>query len=1313
MPRDAQLVARVDEYTMDDPLPKYLGERYRTMKDPLADLRSRVRNLLEKAPIGNKQKNKLRNRIAKYAKTKYLRDWEYLLHSIIAEKPVIKRFRGSNHPGQALTNYKPQEVHVQFRIYQEKTEKGQHLNLSRYSRVEHNGSKFYSNKTEYALDVPKWFYDSTKTMRLDTTDGPGDFVNEVIIKTPPPHHENTDWLSRLKQVSRSRDEVAAFENACDSVDVLLEILSTSPVLRTRPSKEPLSKRKLRATLKKYFVNRALTYPKNPEASVLEDLFTRESYFVEDACMYNNIMNAWADAWNSRERSESGMGRPAKMDMTYEAIFQLTHPGVSFPGLQSLKDYPLCFDDCRPVFEYFKVSARLYDWKNCLQDQHESDPPHRLLQKILCIICRDDHAYFTLVPNKKKALPNTKQEPAETSDDPVRHYRLLRKDDEYRPYDGTAACADDLMRSPQVLELIKTKDSVRLLWTESQSAFHQAINDLFFIYGYTPNVRTGSNGNLTAFTITDPDGLVPIEVSMADFGRFSRAVIPTDLKQIHLVQEWKHRMRMCNTDENLNRYSPDHLQAMLRYKSGTPYTRFCDVKEAHAFDIIKAYTSVILKPDLFPVFSPHDHVEAYDGHEMEDWTQYIYEVQNFRPDKTFKVQFSHNRGIKYGPFLRPYLKDLKIVAFIRPSHLVPNPYRDTIHQVWSCSELSVDDQKDIINSFIGELGRSKVKYSDECIFATKEAADREGGKVYQLGRLFRVSKPTQYRLVEGYLPIQLYIYDESKRRLAELINEVGEDHVLAVHTDSIMVPKTLKDIPAHWFQIEKNNPDFFGKIHDDGIKQVRCREFEYQTNDYVAEPYQKPKATVYSFENEWDLDQYFEILLEHDSVFIKGLFPGVGKTFLAKAFVKWFFSKRRKEIKDAKAGKYQVACPTNSQACEHKHGLTLYKLCGKVVVEKEGVKRSAITGLDLVVMEECGMYSDKEWRMANEYTRKHPCKVIWTGDHRQIEPVDLYWNPLKNRDKWFDDMMNEVAPVHIELKIIKRLKDPKQQERLEDLFKDFFERDTPRADIMGCFEEIQFQNIPAGAVCICNSNAVKDYANEKLHKHPEKYYPGQKLIKYSDGKLTQNDHHIYKRCVVEVLKYEDKEVRLKDNQDHEYEFDDVRMSKNFDYYYALTGHGAQGRTFDGPVVVFETESNRDYVSRNWLWVALTRCTDLTKVFWCKTPVKAETDKVNILRSIKRYMTQDRNAKRIGEETPKDYIDVDWWVQTRKAQNNKCYLCGEVMLWKNKDHNPRSCTVDRFSKDPGLYHSKTNSRLACYQCNTKKKNKDYQEDDDYTN
>ena len=489
-------------------------------------------------------------------------------------------------------------------------------------------------------------------------------------------------------------------------------------------------------------------------------------------------------------------------------------------------------------------------------------------------------------------------------------------------------------------------------------------------------------------------------------------------------------------------------------------------------------------------------------------------------------------------------------------------------------------------------------------------------------------------------------------------------------------------------------------------------FEYQTNEYVAEPYQKPKARVYSFDNERDLDQYHEILLEHDSVFIRGLFPGVGKSYLAKAFVAWFFSKRRKELKDAKAGKYQVACPTNSQACEHKHGVTVYKLCGKVLVEKDGVKRSAITGLDLSIMEECGMYSDREWRMAIEYKSKHPCKFIWTGDHRQIEPVDPYWNPLKDRDQWFEDMMNEVAPIHIELKQIKRLKDPKQQERMEHLFYDFYVRNTPREVIMKSFKEIQFQDIPEGAVCICNSNAVKDFVNERLHKHPEKYFPGQKLVKFSDGKLEQGGHKIYKRCVVGVVSYADKMVRVKDRE-HEYEFDEAKVTQHFDYYYALTGHGAQGRTFDAPVVVFETESNRDYVSRNWLWVALTRCTDLTKVYWCKTPVKAETDQVSILRHIRGYLAQDRKAERIGDETPKDYIDADWWIQTRTSQKHKCYLCGEAMLWKNKDHNPRNCTADRFSPDPNLYHSKTNCRLACLQCNTKKKDKEYQEDDDYTN
>ena len=449
------------------------------------------------------------------------------------------------------------------------------------------------------------------------------------------------------------------------------------------------------------------------------------------------------------------------------------------------------------------------------------------------------------------------------------------------------------------------------------------------------------------------------------------------------------------------------------------------------------------------------------------------------------------------------------------------------------------------------------------------------------------------------------------------------------------------------------------------------------------------------------------------MFIRGLFPGVGKSFLAKAFVAWFFSKKRKEIKDAKAGKYQVACPTNSQACKHKHGLTLYKLCGKVVVEKEGVKRSAITGLDLAIMEECGMYSDKEWRMANEYTRKHPCKVIWTGDHRQIEPVDLYWNPLKNRDQWFEDMMNEVAPVHIELKIIKRLKDPAQQSRMEELFKDFFERNKSIEDIMRSFPYISFEDIPADAKCLCFSNAVKDYTNEKRHKHPDMYYPGQQLAKFSDGKLTQDSHEIYKRSVVEVLEYADSIVTVKDFHGNEYRLHQDKVKQHFEYYNALTGHGAQGETFDSPVVVFETEPDKRYVTRNWLWVALTRCTDLNKVHRCKTPAETEEYKMNLLRNIKGYITQDRKAKRIREETPEDYIDVDWWVRTRKFQQNKCYLCGEIMLWKNKDHNPRSCTADRFSPDPGLYHSKTNSRLACYQCNTKKKNKEYQEDDDYTN
>ena len=167
-----------------------------------------------------------------------------------------------------------------------------------------------------------------------------------------------------------------------------------------------------------------------------------------------------------------------------------------------------------------------------------------------------------------------------------------------------------------------------------------------------------------------------------------------------------------------------------------------------------------------------------------------------------------------------------------------------------------------------------------------------------------------------------------------------------------------------------------------------------------------------------------------------------------------------------------------------------------------------------------------------------------------------------------------------------------------------------------------------------------------------------------------------------------------------------LRKHFDYCYAFTGHGIQGDTYDTSVVIFETEHLDRYVSRNWLWVAMTRAEDLDRVYWCPTPVKTELESVQIQRNIRGYIDQDVKRKRIVT-VPPDYIDEEWVRETSKAQQHKCYLCHGVMSWNNKARGRNSWTADRINND--IYHSKTNFRLACLQCNTKKKDRPLSEDD----
>ena len=112
-------------------------------------LLDRVRSLLEEAPVSNRARNWLRNRVNKYKQDKWLRLWAFMLANLVhEERPlsadmlpylVLPHMPSSFHglptkrlnplppvrttlSRRELNAYRPLEYEVSLRIYQEKPE---------------------------------------------------------------------------------------------------------------------------------------------------------------------------------------------------------------------------------------------------------------------------------------------------------------------------------------------------------------------------------------------------------------------------------------------------------------------------------------------------------------------------------------------------------------------------------------------------------------------------------------------------------------------------------------------------------------------------------------------------------------------------------------------------------------------------------------------------------------------------------------------------------------------------------------------------------------------------------------------------------------------------------------------------------------------------------------------------------------------------------------------------------------------------------------------------------------------------------------
>ena len=120
-------------------------------------------------------------------------------------------------------------------------------------------------------------------------------------------------------------------------------------------------------------------------------------------------------------------------------------------------------------------------------------------------------------------------------------------------------------------------------------------------------------------------------------------------------------------------------------------------------------------------------------------------------------------------------------------------------------------------------------------------------------------------------------------------------------------------------------------------------------------------------------------------------------------------------------------------------------------------------------------------------------------------------------------------------------------------------------------------------------------------------------------------------------------------------DKVRSS--FIFASCFTCHSAQGSSIDGDITIFDYNHFLIKNYKEWLWTAITRARDLSRVKFFKysDDTEDELNKQNIKsyfsRKVENYKIQDRKAKR---EIPKDgYITTEWFMNNIK---NQCNYCG---------------------------------------------------------
>ena len=1280
-----------------------------------AQLVARVLRLVDHVQLPQATRNWLRSRVNRTYRDHILRTWAFKLEDLKKHPQVIKNKR-------VLSGYLPAQVQVGFRPFQERHNANHTSGRDDDLRVDDGESRwghvatqyFLADEESYDIDVPSWLMAETATHQLrvhrgTTDEGLHTFVTEVQT-------QQSRFIRQLQKFCHLTDQVQGLVNALQSGNVLLEIHRQSPVPQQNGNPRRPAQRPVRLDSRRLTCN-WLEYQNDLGHHTLEGMFLNRMWNLPNACLINAFLNCYAERYNTRNGKLYNTER-----MGPKWCFAKIHPGKAYPGDANLGDFEWTFDDAKVWLAAIKQSGYLYSKFGEQLDCYK--PPtqdKRNFNLVFAIIIHDNHVELVTREKAKENL-NKRNKPQTTTRE---EYHSLydrawlyedmsdvihdTEDSEISVADGASYniittdphlfdmevhTLDEIIQNKAVAELVaKAKpkkvnnkdvyEPIRLLWRNPTQNIESLANELFRKHNWLPDGRLNSKRKLGSVILYDPNGKVPVHITAPDFGMFARfKSFSLNLEATHKALNMQNLIRKCASRELLSHYNEDFRTLMVKYNRSPPNIKMEHEDTVYELDQNKCYAGIIYSMEYFPVFSEFCTIKRYDHHEPESHTMYLVKKNNV---------LYEDRALVYGMHLE---QDDAIEYFIRPNHLVKNPFREAIEEV-AQSDLPDAVKKGLVNAFIGEFGRQYNTHAQVILCATEEEAHYRNRKRVGVVRkpqgqdLYQVIIDTRTPLRNGFLPIQILVYAEARKRLQQIAHKYKDFDPIFYHTDAVGFKSCPLLDTVDALAGNPWDPRNFGKLKQPVLKSIKDTPMcEPQTNAYMPSA-MSLGITYWSPPNEADwskdpssMEDAFRKVDAYRGTFVWGQ-AGDGKTELLLRY-----------IKSRGFTKYAVVCPSNTQANKyHPHGMTAYKFCGKIVGEDRSV-RLAKTDYEFVIFEEFLQMDERQKRMIWEYIRHSDVRYAGNGDPRQLPPVELNWNYKTDAQEHAEEVCAMMFDSHILLQVPKRYNKefvPKVLEMREDVWK--VSRDDFRAKHL---ETKTFDELPSNTKFMVVSNPMMDTVNSMRHGDKPKFFVDLELRCIKEHE--QGPHKMYKGEKVKVTGVTDERIVVELRGVTFWYTSEETVKQHYEYTYCLNSYLAQGDSYDDPVaIVWESR----YMTRNQLNVMMSRCRNPNTVYAVDPPCSNDVTREQMKRKVEDCRDQDRDWNRRNPTKKQRLTDIDAdWIQAQwEQQNHQCFYCPTIMSWNNRSRNNSKCTVDRKNSDFG--HLKSNCVLCCLSCNSKKK------------